>query len=618
MKRRSQKRRLVVAIEPLETRTLFNGADGPIVINGTDGPDKIELYYGQLADWNWTWNYNVNGVGKGLYDFDASNVVINGKGGDDKITLFSLPFAPVAINGGAGDDQIELPGVRTVFDTKIDGGTGTNTLRAGMDKNTSVEVYDPRFLDTYDVTSSTLARSWYDTVLGLTHHGPPISYANLQSVTFQTSPGDVKVNVHSTAANCVTTILGGAGKNVFNVGDGNFDTNLLGQIKMLGQGGSDTLNFNDLLDGGDDTYNFNAANLSKAFTGGAGGGADFYDIENINLTANGGNNTININAVSSFATVNVYGAGGDDRFYIGARNYAGNISGKVIVNGGSGTNNQVQFNDQDDLGADTYTLGNGLFSKTGQKYATTFSNVQLASIAGNMDANIFDLTPSSTMRIVAYGRGQGLGGAGGAGGGDVLRLHVDNVTSPTKTTTLSTIGYFSFGNRLPVSFNSIEQTSLVGTPITLTTLRINAGGGAFTDSQKRAWSADTGFSGGAAKIDNVAIAGTSDDALFASRRVGGVGANMTFSAAVKNGTYTVRLLFADTVFTAAGKRVFDVYAEDARVIAGLDIVKEAGPKAALVKTLKVTVTDGKLDLAFKGIVDNATISAIEITPALLS
>jgi hypothetical protein len=93
---------------------------------------------------------------------------------------------------------------------------------------------------------------------------------------------------------------------------------------------------------------------------------------------------------------------------------------------------------------------------------------------------------------------------------------------------------------------------------------------------------------------------------------------MTFSAPVKNGTYTLRLLFADTVFTAAGKRVFDVYAEGARVLAGLDIVKEAGPKAALVKTLTVKVTDGKLDLAFKGIVDNATISAIELTPVLLS
>jgi hypothetical protein len=168
---------------------------------------------------------------------------------------------------------------------------------------------------------------------------------------------------------------------------------------------------------------------------------------------------------------------------------------------------------------------------------------------------------------------------------------------------------------LPVSFNSIEQTSLIGTPITLTALRVNAGGGAFTDSKQHAWSADTGFGGSAAKISNVAIAGTTDDALFNSRRVG---SNMTFTAVVKNGTYTLRLLMADPVFTVAGQRVFDVYAEGAKVLAGLDIVKEAGPKTALVKTLTVTVSDGKLDLAFKGIVDSATISAIEITPALQS
>jgi len=602
--KRSHDRRLFVA-EALEPRTLFNGADGPLVISGTDGPDTIELYYGQLAGGNWTWNYNVNGVGKGLYDFDASNVVINAKGGNDKITLFTLPFAPVAINGGAGDDQIDLPGIRQIFDVNVDGGIGNNTLRAAMDKNTSVEVYDPRFIDTYDVTSTTLQRSYFDTVLGLTHHNQPVTYANLQSVAFQVSPGDVKVNVHSTAANGVTTIFGGAGKNVFNVGDGNLDLNLFGHLSMLGQGGNDTLNINDLLDSGDDTYNLYAANLSKTGTG----GADFYDIENISLTANGGNNTINLNAVSSFATVNLYGAGGDDRFYVGNRNYAANISGKLILGGGAGANNQVQFNDQDDPGADFYTLGNGAFSKTGLKYATTFSQVQLASIAGNMDANIFDVTPSSTTRFVTYGRGQG------AVGSDVLRLHVDNVTSPTKTTTLSTIGSFRFGNRLPVTFNSIEQTSLIGTPITLTTLRINAGGGVFTDSLKKVWSADTGFGGGAAKTGNVAIAGTTDDALFNSRRVG---SNMTFAAAVKNGAYTVRLLLADPVFTAAGQRVFDVYAEGAKVLAGLDIVNEAGPKAALVKSFTVTVSDGRLDIAFKSIVDSATISGIEITPMLQS
>src|SRR5207244_2272568 len=136
------------------------------------------------------------------------------------------------------------------------------------------------------------------------------------------------------------------------------------------------------------------------------------------------------------------------------------------ISGGSGANNQVQFNDQDDLGADTYTLSNGYFSKTGLKYATTFSNVQVASIAANTDANTFEVTPSTSTRFFTYGRNPGFGGTG-----DVLHVHVDNVISPTKTASLSSIGHYNFGNRLPVTFNGVETQTLVGTPITLTTLR---------------------------------------------------------------------------------------------------------------------------------------------------
>ena len=74
------------------------------------------------------------------------------------------------------------------------------------------------------------------------------------------------------------------------------------------------------------------------------------DIENINLTANTGNNIININSLSSYATLNVNGWFGDDRFYIGNRSYAANISGKVIVSGGAGANNQVLRNEVSDAG----------------------------------------------------------------------------------------------------------------------------------------------------------------------------------------------------------------------------------------------------------------------------
>jgi len=445
-----------VIAEPLESRTLLSG--GPLILNGTDGPDTIEVYYTRLAQGNFTYNYNVNGVGGSFFNVTPDKIVINGKGGNDKITMFSLPFTVTYINGGAGDDTISLPGVGQIYNTTVDGGTGDNTLLANMNPGWNSESYNGRFTDSYQVTDTTLQRFVYDSITTLTNPNAPVIYSNIQTLTFKTNPKSATIDVRSLAKNCTTTIIASASNNVFNIGDGNFNDNLLGHLILNGNGGADTINFNDLLTFDNASYNLGATYLYKS-------GlpiVDFTGMQTINLTANAGNNGISINAVAANQTVTVNGWGGDDHFYVGARNYAANIAGKLTLSGGPGANNQVQFDDQDDLGADTYTLTPTTFTKTGQKYPTTFSNMQIASIAGNMDPNTFDITPSTQTRFVAYGRGPAF-----VGNGDLLRLHVDNVKNPVKTMTLPGTGYYAFANRQTVSFNGIEQFALVGSPITM-------------------------------------------------------------------------------------------------------------------------------------------------------
>jgi len=454
--KRLQKNRRIALVEALEGRTLLSGS--PLILNGTDGPDKIEVYYTQLAQGNFEYNYNVNGVGGSVFDAVPSKIVVNAKGGNDKITFFSLPFTVSYIYGGAGDDTISLPGVGQIYNTTVDGGTGNNTLLAAMDKGSSSEVYNARFTDSYEVTDTTLQKFFYDSTTTLTNHNAPVIYSNIQTLTFKTNPKTGTVNVRSLAKDCTTTIIASDSNNVFNIGDGNFNDNLLGHLVLNGNGGVDTVNFNDLLTYDNANYTLTSTLLYKS----GSPSIDFANMENINLTANAGNNGINIYTVSSVQTVNVNGWGGDDHFYIGACNYAANISGKLAISGGAGANNQVQFDDQDDLGADAYTLAPGSFSKTGLKYATTFSNVQVASIAGNMDPDRFDVTPSSQTRFVVYGRGPSF-----VPNGDLLNLHVNGVSNPTKTTTLPSVGYYTFGNRQPVSFNGIEKFALVGTSITM-------------------------------------------------------------------------------------------------------------------------------------------------------
>jgi Malectin domain len=53
-----------------------------------------------------------------------------------------------------------------------------------------------------------------------------------------------------------------------------------------------------------------------------------------------------------------------------------------------------------------------------------------------------------------------------------------------------------------------------------TPIRINCGGGSYTDTMGHVWSADTFFSGGSVHTTNAAIANTDDDVLYQSERYG--------------------------------------------------------------------------------------------------
>ena len=82
-----------------------------------------------------------------------------------------------------------------------------------------------------------------------------------------------------------------------------------------------------------------------------------------------------------------------------------------------------------------------------------------------------------------------------------------------------------------------------------------------------------------------------------------------------NGTYTVRLHFAETFeqHTTAGQRLFSVKINGEEKLKDLDVLKAAGGFAKpLVKEFKIAVTDGVLHIEFVANVQNPEINAIEI------
>ncbi|MBD0259718.1 MAG: T9SS type A sorting domain-containing protein, partial [Cytophagales bacterium] len=149
-------------------------------------------------------------------------------------------------------------------------------------------------------------------------------------------------------------------------------------------------------------------------------------------------------------------------------------------------------------------------------------------------------------------------------------------------------------------------------------LTINAGGSAFTSSTGKKFSADVYYGGGSVStLAGGEIANTTDDALYHNARFG----VFSYGLPSGNGTFDVRLHFAETYFGSrtgggAGSRRFNVDAEGVRRLTNYDIfAKAGGAMRATTEVLRVTVTDGVLNLFFsKGTADNPLVSAIEVVP----
>jgi hypothetical protein len=147
---------------------------------------------------------------------------------------------------------------------------------------------------------------------------------------------------------------------------------------------------------------------------------------------------------------------------------------------------------------------------------------------------------------------------------------------------------------------------------TFTPVRVNAGATtAYTDALGQVWEADTGATGGYGFSTSTAIAGTTTPALYQTERWSN--GPLQYNFAVPNGSYTVRLKFAEIYLTQPGQRVFNIVINGQLVAASFDPIAAAGAaNTAVDRSYTVTVAGGQIAIALNPIVQNPKISAIEI------
>jgi hypothetical protein len=157
-----------------------------------------------------------------------------------------------------------------------------------------------------------------------------------------------------------------------------------------------------------------------------------------------------------------------------------------------------------------------------------------------------------------------------------------------------------------------------GTPGKLKPIRILAQPTSFVDHKGQRWRADDYYLNGFRSTERRKPTGTEDPELFSGERYG------HFSYAIPvdvRGRYTVVLHFAEFYFGphvpgggGVGSRVFHVFCNGRTLLESFDIYQEAGSLKLVTKTFTniKPSAQGKINLTFEPVNNNATISGIEI------
>lgn len=175
--------------------------------------------------------------------------------------------------------------------------------------------------------------------------------------------------------------------------------------------------------------------------------------------------------------------------------------------------------------------------------------------------------------------------------------------------------WFSNETTSPV-LNALEL--MPGTPGKLKPVRIVTQRTSYVDHKGQRWRADDYYRSGILSGDHNKVAGTEDPELFGAERFG----HFSYSIPVdRRGRYTVVLHFAEFYYGpqlpgggGEGSRVFHVFCNGQTLLRNFDVYKEGGSMRLVTKSFPHIEPSayGKINLTFEPVINNATVSGIEI------
>ncbi|MGO8670940.1 MAG: malectin domain-containing carbohydrate-binding protein [Capsulimonadaceae bacterium] len=359
------------------------------------------------------------------------------------------------------------------------------------------------------------------------------------------------------------------------------------------------------------TYYFTVAAVNSSGASGQSNEASAITISAAptGLTATAGNAQVSLSWTGSAgaASYNVYrgtASGGESATAI-----ATNVTTTTFVNTGLTNGTAYYFKV-------TAVNAGGTSAQSGEANATPLAAVPaaptgLTATPGNAQVSLSWTASSSATSYNVY--------RGTASGGESSTAIATGITTTTTVNTSLTNGvtYYYKVAALNASGTSAQSNEASASPAAggNFVMGINCGG-----TGTGSWVADEDYSGGTANsvsatINTANVINPAPMIVYEENRFGTC--TYTIGGLTASASYTVRLHFCETYWTAAGDREFDVTINGTQVLTNFDMFATAGGEdiANVQQFTETTNSSGQFVIVFTSVVDNAQINGIEIDTA---
>jgi YVTN family beta-propeller protein len=225
-------------------------------------------------------------------------------------------------------------------------------------------------------------------------------------------------------------------------------------------------------------------------------------------------------------------------------------------------------------------------------YSISPSSASFGTAGGTGGVNVTAPAGCSWSAFSNVGWAQISGGASGSGNGTVFYTVNTNFGIGALNGTLTIAGQTFTITQAGAAFGGI---------------RVHCGGGQLIDGSGNVWSPDNSQT---FNVTNAAIANTPLPALYQTEAWST--GTLQYQFTVPNGSFTVKLRFAEFYVMQRGQRTFNIVINGVTYYSSFDILANAAPNTAYDLSIPVTVGNGQITIQLVPVAGPAKINAIEI------